>query len=133
MKIKYLNKLIFINLIFNVLSSCFAQNKSNIPLDNVIFNKIIKTTNFYILEIKGEQKSFLISEKKGKDYTKCNAVKIGIPYNLKLKRYTLNDAIISSEYDNTFISFDNQIIWKGSINQQPILYTSDQIVNNCIQ
>lgn len=132
MKIKFLSKLIFINLLLTLTSSCFAQDKSNTPPNNVIFNKIIKTSNFYILEIKGEKKSFLISEKKVKNRIKCNAVKIGVPYNLKLKKYSLDKAIRSSEYDTTFISFDNQIIWKGSINQQPILYTSDQIVNNCI-
>ncbi|KXH83721.1 hypothetical protein [Chryseobacterium kwangjuense] len=133
MKIKFLIKLIFINLIFTMTSSCFAQDKANIPPNNIIFNKIIKTSNFYILEIKGEKKSFLISEKKGENLIKCNAVKIGIPYNLKLKKYSLNTTITSSEYDNTSISFDNQIIWRGNINEQPILYTSDQIINNCIQ
>ncbi|SHF78674.1 hypothetical protein [Chryseobacterium sp. OV279] len=133
MKIKFLIKLIFINLVLIVTSSCFAQDRSNISPDNIIFNKIIKTSNFYILEIKGEKKSFLISEKKGKNLIKCNAVKIGISYNLKLKKYSLDRVITSSEYDNTSISFDNQIIWKGSINHQPILYTSDQIINHCIR
>ena len=108
MKIKFLIKLIVINLILTITSSCFAHDKSNILPDNVIFNKIIKTRNFYILEIKGEKKSFLISENKRKNLIRCNAVKIGIPYNLKLKKYPSNTAITSSEYDNTSISFDNQ-------------------------
>ncbi|QWT88174.1 hypothetical protein KBP46_10250 [Chryseobacterium sp. PCH239] len=133
MKIKFLIKLIFINLIFTMTLSCFSQDKANISPTNIIFNKIIKTSNFYILEIKGDKKSFLISEKKEKNLVKCNAVKVGIPYNLALKKYSLNTTITSSEYDNTSISFDNEIIWRGSINEQPILYTSNPIINNCIQ